>query len=114
MRASKRKAVTALRGALKDPKLLVVDRVNEAGEYRILSKSTLWTALSSDAWTKAEALGRKDPSRYYCRPERWILIAKWMAWLEPEAVKYLAESVEEGVAEDFRDQAKEAGCEGTP
>ena len=105
--------MTTLKDALRDPKRLIKEQVYEAGGHRILAKSTLWTALSSDAWKAAAALGEKDPSRYYYKPERWILIAKWMEMLDSDAVTYLAQSVEEKVAQNFRDQAKEAGCEGT-
>ena len=106
--------MTTLKDALQDPKQLVKLGRYKAGGDWILSAKALWVAVESNAWKKAEALGKADPSQYYCRPERWIPIAEWMALLDRKAVKYLFDSVEPNIAEDLRSQARAIGREGTP
>ena len=77
-------SVTTLKEALRDPKRMVRGEIYEAGGHRLLAANTLWTAMSSEAWRKAMALGTADPGRYYCKPERWILLPSgWRCWSPP-------------------------------
>ena len=89
--------VTSLRNSLQDPKHLVRRKLYEKGGHRVLSESTLWTALTSAVWSTAEELGSSEPSMYYFKPVRWVLIAEWIKLLDEEAVTYLAESMRDDV-----------------
>ena len=80
--------MTSLRLSLQDPKHLVRRKLYEKGGHRVLSESTLWTALTSAVWSKAEELGSSDPNMYYFKPERWVLIAEWIKLLDEESVTF--------------------------
>ena len=101
----------SVRDALLDPKQ--VRTLVEEGGHRVLSQQAVWTAVSSEAWKKAMAAVRSDPTRYYYRPERWILVAAWMALLDEVAVGSLYQALDPEAAKCFSDQAREAGCKGT-
>ena len=85
----------------------------EEGGHRILSETVIWSALLSSTWQLADKLGEKDPDRFYLRPERWVLIAKWFKLLEEETVGRLSEAVREDVRADITCRVREAGGEGT-
>ena len=105
--------VTTVKGALRDPKRMVKERVYEAGGQKILADKTLWMAMESHVWKKAERMGMSDPIQYYYKPERWIPVARWFDLLDPGAVNYLMESMQPGVWRDFHGRVVDAGGEGT-
>ena len=70
------------KNSLPDPKRLIKEgHYKPEGDW-ILSVETLWVAMGSEAWKKAEAEGKDNPDCYYRKPERWILISEWIAQQE--------------------------------
>ena len=100
-----------LKDALLDPKQ--VQTLVEEGGHRVLAQQTMLTTVSSEAWQKAMATVQSEPRRYYYRPERWILVAAWMALLDEVSVELFYQALDPEAAGCFRGQAQEAGCEGT-